>query len=424
MNTDRPIRLTYKNGRSTRPMSTHLSYIRVHVTALILCIGITALYGCHPTLKEAARHPEDAMTRVRWFYPPFHDDMDRDSLISAIQKNSEYLTRLPPERLFRYGPDTFTAREVLQSQRAFCRLIEKDVPIAQLNRIIKKNYLVYRAAGRAGNNTVLFTGYFEPVFDARRTPDETFRYPIYRKPKDLITIDLSRFDDGFQDRRLMARIEENAVIPYYTRQEIDHERVLAGRGLEIAWLKDPVDVTFLQIQGSGRLRFPDGNTVCVGYASSNGHPYRSIGRYMIDKGLIPMEAISMQAIRRYLHHHPDQRSRILNHNPSYIFFRILKNGPLGNISVPLTPGRSIALDATLFPKGALGFISCVKPSTNKEGKITGWHPFSRFVLNQDTGGAIKGAGRADLFWGRGIHARTAAGHFKHEGELYILIKRP
>jgi membrane-bound lytic murein transglycosylase A len=145
---------------------------------------------------------------------------------------------------------------------------------------------------------------------------------------------------------------------------------------------------------------------------------------MLDKGFMEREEMSMQGIRRYLSEHPEIIDDVLNQNPSYIFFRTLENGPLGNINIPVTPERSLALDARLFPKGALAFISCQKPIVNDQEEITGWHKFSRFVLNQDTGGAIKGAGRADLFWGSGPYAEIAAGHLQHDGELYILIKKP
>ena len=168
---------------------------------------------------------------------------------------------------------------------------------------------------------------------------------------------------------------------------------------------------------------PDGNHLRVGYKASNGRPYRSIGRYMLDKNLLTREEMSMQAIREYLGERPDVRDEVLSHNPSYVFFHILEGEPLGNINIPLVPGRSLALDSKLFPKGALAFISCQKPTIDDEGNITEWNEFSRFVLNQDTGGAIKGAGRADLFWGSGSHAEVAAGHMKHEGELFILIKK-
>ena len=244
-------------------------------------------------------------------------------------------------------------------------------------------------------------------------------------PDDLIRIDLSPFSEELRGKSIIARVEGKNVLPYFERDQIEDRKVLAGKDLEIAWLKDPVDVAFLQIQGSGRLQLKQGGSMGVGYAAKNGRPFRSIGRYLLDKGLLSREELSMQRIRRFLAEHPEMLDEVLNHNPSYVFFRVLGDGPVvGNISVPLTPGRSLALDYRLFPKGALAFITLEKPVIGDMGEITGWKNFSRFVLNQDTGGAIRGAGRADLFWGSGSYAEVAAGHTKHDGDLYILIKKP
>ncbi len=391
---------------------------------ILLLVITTGLVGCYPTLKKQASHPEEALMPVRFFNPTFRDDMDLDSLSLAIKRNLAYLNRLDPEKIFQYGPHKFTCQKVRESQEAFLDLITKNYDRKQLNKKIKKQFRVYRAAGRAGNNMVLFTGYFEPVFEASLAFDDTFKYPIYRKPDDLIRIDLSLFNKRFKGEKITARIEGKKVLPYYSRRQIEVENALNGNNLEIAWLKDPMDAVFLHIQGSGRLSLPDGRILRVGYQASNGQPYRSIGRYMLDKGFLTKKEMSMQAIRTYLSEHPETSEEVLSCNPSYIFFHILESEPVGNINVPLVPGRSLALDSRLFPKGALGFISCQKPVVDSSGKITGWNKFSRFVLNQDTGGAIKGAGRADLFWGSGPYAEVAAGHMKHDGELYILIKKP
>ena len=395
----------------------------IYLKPLILIISLT-LFACYPALKKEARHPEESLAPVRFFYPTFQDDLDRESLISVITKNLDYLNRLDPEKTFYYGSQTFTSKHVKESQEAFLSLIEKNVSPERLNEEIRENFLIYRATGREGNNQVLFTGYFEPVYEARLKPDNSFRYPIYKKPDDLIVTDLSLFKREFKGKKIIGRIEGSKLLPYFSRRQIVEKDVLKGQGLEIAWLKDPVDVAFLQIQGSGQLKLRNGNTINAGYSARNGLPYKSIGRYMLDKGFLTKKEMSMQSIRRYLSENPAKVKEILNYNPSYIFFRRLETGPLGSISVPLTPGRSLALDSKLFPKGAMAFISCKKPTINAQGEITGWNKFSRFVVNQDTGGAIKGAGRADIFWGNGPYAEMAAGHLKHDGELYILIKKP
>jgi membrane-bound lytic murein transglycosylase A len=396
--------------------------VRKVFLAAVAFLTLSSAVACYPVLKKEAQHPEEALRQVRFFSHTFRDDMDRDSLTLAIRRNLEYLDRLNPGTVFHYGPHDFTSQQVRESHEAFLDLLSKGLDEGQLSREIRKKFRVYRATGRVGDASVLFTGYYEPTYEGNLARDETFKYPLYRSPDDLIRIDLSLFSEKFKGESIVARIEGKKVQPYYSKYQIDTERALEGKALEIAWLKDPLDVAFLHIQGSGRLRLRDGKELLVNYQASNGRPYRSIGRYMIEKGFVAREEMSMQGIRKYLTGHPEVLEEVLNSNPSYVFFRQVEKGPLGSLGTLLTPGRSVALDPRIFPKGALGFISCQKPLINDRGDIISWTQFSRFVLNQDSGGAIKGAGRADIFWGSGPYAELTAGHLQHEGELYILIK--
>jgi len=250
---------------------------------------------------------------------------------------------------------------------------------------------------------------------------EQYRFPIYSRPRDLITIDLSLFHEKFRGEKIIGRYTDQSVVPYYDRSEIETDGVLEDKAEVLAWAKDPVDVFFLQIQGSGKVQLEDGDVFNVHYQTTNGRPYRSIGKLLIDEEKISVTDMSMQKIREYLHNHPDEIDAVLNYNPSYVFFKVEPNGPLGNINVKLTPGRSIALDRSVFPPAALAFIETEKPVIDDAGQIQSWQRFSRFALNQDTGGAIKGPGRADLFWGNGPYAEIAAGHLKHTGSLYFLV---
>jgi membrane-bound lytic murein transglycosylase A len=412
----------WKNRIPNRLRSKTSLWIALGLLVCALAVYIVYAHVLFPTLGQEARTPGEALRPVRFFHPDMRDDHPLRSLENALRKNLDYLSRLDPDRLFQYGDRSVPCRRVLETQESFLALLRERPSSDDLRRTIEEDYLLLRAAGRQGNRRVLFTGYFEPVYRGSLTPDDTYRHPLYRRPDDLVRIDLTPFGDAFRGKRITARIEGREVLPYYSRSEIEQGGALEGRELELAWLRDPVDVAFLHIQGSGRIALPDGSALSVGYAASNGRPYRSIGRYLIDRSLLTREEMSMQAIRRFLATHRDMRQVVLNHNPSYVFFSPKPNGPFGNINVQLTPGRSVALDDDLFPKGALCFVSAKKPVV-EDGKILEWVDLKRFMVNQDTGGAIRGAGRADIFWGRGPYAETAAGHMKHEGDLYVLLKK-
>jgi membrane-bound lytic murein transglycosylase A len=396
----------------------------LHTWFCPVLFSILFLSGCHPTLQKEALKPEEALVRVRFNYPNFEDDLDSSSLVSAMRENLRYLEKLDPERIFEYGGDRYPCRHVIESQKALLALIQGRTAPGDLNRALREGFLVYKATGRVGDPKALFTGYYEPTYEASAQPGGPFQFPLYKRPDDLVEIDLSPFKEELKGKSIIAMVAGKKVTPYFSRKDIEGDRVLAGKNLEIAWLRDPLDVAFLHIQGSGRLRLPDRSVVRVGYEAKNGLPYNPIGRYMIEKGFLAREEVSMQSIRRYLTDHPEVREEVLNHNPSYVFFRPTSGGPYGNINVPLTPGRSLALDTRLFPRGALCFIKTKKPVVDAAQRIVRWDDFSRFALNQDTGGAIKGAGRADVFWGDDEYAEIAAGHMRHEGELYVLIKKP
>jgi membrane-bound lytic murein transglycosylase A len=356
--------------------------------------------------------------------PEFSDDLDPESLRRAVGQSLKYLDRLPPERAFQYGPRKVSPQEVRETLLSLLRILDETPSPSLLSQRLRREFLWFQAAGRDLFRAVLFTGYYLPLLEGRRRADETFRFPLYSMPSDLVEADLGRFRESLRGQRIAGRTEGRKLVPYHTRAEIDGDRKLEGKGLEIAWLRDPIDRFFLHIQGSGLVTLGDGERLNVNFAGANGHPYRSIGRILMEEGAISREEMSMQAIRAYLLAHPERMDELFHANPSYVFFRVLKDGPLGNLEVPITPGRTIATDTRLFPRGGLAFVSSQRPVTDSQGTIQRWERFSRLVLNQDTGGAIQGAGRVDLYCGAGLEAEVMAGHLQHEGKLFFLIRKP
>ena len=379
--------------------------------------------GCPAPIKKP---PEEvALVRSSTFsHPDFSDDLELSGLEHSILKSLVYLQRVPADRTYQFGKDRFDAAHLIKSLQHFLDFIRTNPSNRELKKFIRSNYIVYQSVGRNQKGEVLFTGYYEPHLSGRLYRDEEFQYPIYALPTDLMRIDLSAFNEKYKGQSIIARYTGQTVVPYYDRREIDQEDVLAGKAEPLAWVKDPVDVFFLQIQGSGKVFLDTGEVINVHYHGTNGRPYRAIGSLLIEEQKIPKEEMSMQKIRAYLQDHPEEMAAVFNYNPSYVFFKLESEGPLGNINVLLTPGRSIALDRRIFPPAALAFIQTKKPIADSAGQIDSWADCNRFVLNQDTGGAIRGPGRADLFWGNGPYAEIAAGHLAHTGKLYFLISKP
>jgi len=389
--------------------------------SILITLTIFSLFAC---AKPPVMRPEMALEPLSWWRSVTpQDDMGFRDIAAACRQSMEYYKKLAPETAFSLGPVKVTALDMTVTLQNFLLIVENaSLTDEQKVKQIKKEFDFYQSVGSNGWGKVLFTGYYEPMLSCRINSDDVYKYPLYKKPDDIFEIDLALFGYDFPRNKLGARIEGRKILPYYSREEIDQKKALNGRKLEMLWCRDLVDIYFLQIQGSGKADLGDGNVISILYDGQNGRQYKSLGKSLIDKRAIAKENMSMPAIREYLRTHPDEVVPLLNQNPSYVFFRMDMGPSIGNINVPLTPGRSIATDSKLLPKGALALIETQKPVI-ENGTIKEWVPFTRFVLNQDTGGAIKGPGRVDLFWGPGAEAELAAGYMQQEGKLYFLIRK-
>lgn len=266
------------------------------------------------------------------------------------------------------------------------------------------------------------TGYYEPLLDGSRTKAPPYTVPLHRPPDDLLAVDLASVYPELAGKRVRGRLVETPggkrIVPYWSREELRNGARLAGA--ELLWVDDPIEAFFLQVQGSGRVRLPDGSVVRVGYADVNGHPYRSIGRWLVERGELKLDDASMQGIQAWARANPHRLDELLNQNPSYVFFRELPlgdpdAGPLGALAVPLTAGYSVAVDPQYVPLGAPLVIATQHPATNA--------PLVRMVAAQDTGGAIRGPLRFDLFWGTGREAGAIAGRQRHDVAAWILVPK-
>jgi peptidoglycan lytic transglycosylase A len=269
---------------------------------------------------------------------------------------------------------------------------------------------------RAGKSDGLFTGYYEPELNGSLEWRAGFETPLLAKPSDLVLVNLGDWRTGLRGERIAGRLRSGRLIPYESRSEIE-SGALGNNAETLVWLDDPVDAFFLHIQGSGRIRLDDGRVLRVGYDGHNGHIYYPIGRYLVESGEIEREAVSLQTIRDWLHRHPDQMRGVMDRNPSYIFFRTINgDGPIGAQGVALTAGRSLAVDRRYIPLGAPVWLDVDYP--DESGR-----PLQRLVVAQDTGGAIKGAVRGDVFWGHGPTAAEKAGPMAASGRYYVLLPK-
>jgi membrane-bound lytic murein transglycosylase A len=279
------------------------------------------------------------------------------------------------------------------------------------------NFEPYQVVNPDDTTTGMVTGYYEPLLRGSRVRMARYRYPIYRVPQDLLVVDLTTLFPELKGKRLRGRLEGSRVVPYLSRGEIDREGSPL-KGNELVWVDDPVDVFFLHIQGSGQVELENGERIRIGYAEQNGHPFRSLGRVLIQSGEIPAERASMQGIRDWARRNPRRAQEFLNANPSYVFFRELPRdliGPIGSLGVPLTAERSIAVDPRVVPLGVPVYLATTWPNTSD--------PLNRLMVAQDTGGAIAGAVRVDFFWGFGDAAGSQAGKMRQAGRMWVLLPK-
>jgi membrane-bound lytic murein transglycosylase A len=437
---------------------------------LLVAVTVVVVYFLffHPK-KPVDWTPENVLHPVP--APEISDAADVGPLACAIDYSLKYFDKIeketgtehPQSTIVSFGKEQVPVTHIKESLLDFKAQLMRYGLTREFFQYVSQNYRFYQSAAQ---EEVLFTGYFEADLKGSLAPSPVFRYPLYRKPEDLYRVDLSSFSlfqkgggtpnpftvslmpffRGFISKvcrknevsqgifkykgiprilrgRLSASHTHPTIVPYYTREEIDYGQKLAGKGLEIVWIDDPIDVFFLHIQGSGIVTLDNGEILRVNYDESNGHPYYAIGRWLVQQEILTLENVSMQSIRQYLEKHPEEIEEIFITNPSYVFFRVVDEGPMGAIGVPVTAFRSIATDRYLFPRGALCYVETQLPVFDERDKITGWQAYSGFVLNQDTGGAIRGPGRVDLFTGYGKKSKLIAGHMKQYGTFYFLIKK-
>jgi membrane-bound lytic murein transglycosylase A len=372
-----------------------------------------------PVTPEPARTADRALVEVAPSeLPAFEDDLDYAGLDDAIGRSATWLARLAaadPGRTFAYGKERVPIQKVQATLVRFRALALARPSPQALREAVGREFRVFRSVGD-GTGAVLFTGYYLPELRGAPARGGAYQTPLHRAPDDLVVVRAKDFPSQLEGD-LVGRVEAGRLVPYPTRAEI------AGGAVDekaaLCFVDSPVDAFFLEIQGSGVVRFEDGTSRVVTFAGKNGHRYEAIGAELVRRGALPREQVSMQAIRAWLAANPGEQGALLARNPSYVFFRFA-DAATGSLGVPVTPDRTIAADARVFPKGGLAFAVAERPV---DAAGPAMRPFSRFVLDQDAGGAIRTSAHVDLYLGSGAYAENAAGRMRQPGRLYYLLVR-
>ena len=382
-------------------------------------VAIILLASC---ARSPLKHVEDAM-RSASVPKNFQDSLSRESFFLTLKNHLEIIkkSKLVKDPMV-FGKKSVEKNVYIESLE---KLLQHDQDPEWLN-YIKDHFDFYEVYGKNEWGQVLTTGYYEPSARGSLVPTNEFSQALYAAPNDLVSIDLkkfgSRFYNGEKLELLQGRIENQTIIPYFSRKEIDGDQKLKGKNLELVWL-DPIDAFFIQIQGSGWVLLPDGNKIHLGYANQNGQPYFAIGK-LIAKNADEMSKMSMQKIRAHLKNLPrNNQQDLFNKNPSYVFFKKLEGKALTYSGLEVSQGRTSATDLRFFPKGAIAFLDVDEPHFKNEisEEVDSWENKPRLVFDQDTGGAIRGGGRVDLYFGEDEKAAQYAGVMRQMSKLYYLV---
>ncbi|TWA69070.1 membrane-bound lytic murein transglycosylase A [Azospirillum brasilense] len=392
-----------------------LPVVRLSAAAVL---AAAFLIGCERKEEEAKTPPPPppeklVLTPVAFTALPGWNADRVAEAVPAFQRSCAKVRALAADRSI--GPDGVGGKAA--DWQAPCAELAKLPPgdDAAARAYFETWFTPYAAANNAERRG-LFTGYYEVELKGSRTPDPAFPVPLYKRPVDLVMVDLGEFADRWKGERIAGRVTAGRLKPFEDRAAIE-AGALSGKGLELVWLQDPIATFFLHIQGSGRVSFADGTETRVGYAAQNGHKYVAIGRELIDRGALKREEVSLQTIRAWLQANPGEAAALMNKNPSYVFFQELKGeGPNGAQNVALTPGRSLAIDSKFLPYGVPVWLDAEDP-LDAQARLR------RLLIAQDTGGAIRGPVRGDVFWGHGQEAEERAGVMKSAGEYYVLLPK-
>ncbi len=385
----------------------------------IIIIFILLFNSCK-TVQEKDKY---YFKKEDWDDAPINEgDNKKETLITSLEKNIQWLTKKSNSSYFQLKDIKFSTESYLCSSK---KLLESLKNNENILLSLKNNFDLYKVYSD-DNQDILYTGYYIPVAEASEKHSKIYQTPVYKTPPDLVSVYLQDFNPIYKGKVLRGRVQKNQLIPYWTREEIVDKEVLSRKNLEIAWVKNKVDLFFIEIQGSGLLTFENGKKKYIHYSSQNGRDYSPIGALLFKEGHLEKSKITMQSIREWLEKNPNEKSRVLNYNKSFVFFSLENDGPYGNINVKLTEERSIAADQSIYPAGTLTLLDFkMPPSLKTETNLQDLQPeqFRQLAFVQDTGGAIKGAQRIDVFWGEGNHAGEIAGVTQQNGNIFILVPK-